>query len=79
MALSVIPSPTDGEKPSLADLVDTHSVNTVKSEWQWPGWIEFHNHSDLNPWYKLKVKKVINASYRIYDMVPGFGEVVKRY
>lgn len=79
MALRVIPSPTDGEKPSLAELIDTHSVNTVKAEWQGPGWIEFHNHSDVDPWYKLKVKTVVSASYRISDMILGFGRVVKRY
>lgn len=79
MALRVIPSPADGEKPSLAELIDTHSVNTVKAEWQGPGWIEFHNHSVVDPWYKLKVKTVVSASYRISDMILGFGRVVKRY
>jgi len=79
MALRLIPSPTDGEDPSLAELVETHTVNTVKAEWRGPGWVEYHNHSAVDPWYKLKVKEVVDATYRINDMVLGFGKVVKRY
>ncbi len=79
MSLRLIPSPVEGAKPSLAELIETHSVSTTKQQWSGPGWAEFHSHSQVDPWHKLKVKEVVNANYRIYDMVLGFGRVVRTY
>ena len=79
LALRLIPSPVEVAKPSLAELVETHSVNTLKEVWTGPGWVEFHSHSEVDPWHKLKVKEVVNASYRINDMILGFGRVVRTY
>lgn len=79
MALRVIPSPEEGAPPSLAELIDVHSTTTVKAHWQGPGWVEFHSHSDVDPWHRLPVKRVVAATYRINDMILGFGKVVRRY
>jgi|TARA_Y100000310_G_scaffold342703_1_gene447005 acetoacetate decarboxylase len=79
LSLRLIPSPVEGAKPSLAELVETHSVSTTKQAWTGPGWVEFHSHSQVDPWHKLKVKEVVNANYRIYDTVLGFGRVVRTY
>ena len=79
MGLRVIPSPEEDKPPSLAELVDVHSKTTIKAHWQGPGWVEFHNHSELDPWYRLEVKRIVSATYRINDMTLGFGRVVKSY
>lgn len=79
LALRVIPSPVEGAKPSLAELVETHSVSTTKQAWTGPGWVEFHSHSQVDPWHKLRVKEVVTANYRISDMTLGFGRVVRTY
>ena len=79
LSLRLIPSPVEGAKPSLAELVETHSVTTMKQSWSGPGWVEFHSHSQVDPWHKLKVKEVVAANYRINDMILGFGRVVRTY
>lgn len=80
MALRLIPSPVDGaSKPSIAELLRVHHVATVKEEWEGPGWVEYHTHSDVDPWHKLKVKEVVGATYRISDMILGLAEIVKTY
>ncbi len=79
MALRVIPSPEKDAKPSLAELVRIHTETTVREEWEGTGWLEFHTHSDVDPWHKLAVREVVDARYRVSDMVLGYGEIVKRY
>lgn len=79
MALRVIPSPEKDAAPSLAELIRIHTTNTVKEEWEGTGWLEFHTHSDLDPWHKLKVTDVVDVRYRVADMVLGYGEIIRRY
>lgn len=78
-ALRVIPNPAAGQRPSLAELVRVHTVTTLHEAWEGPGWAEFHCVSAVDPWHKLKVKEVVNAQYRISDMMLGHGEIAKTY
>lgn len=79
MALRVIPSPVEDAGPSLAELIQIHSVTTVKEEWEGTGWVEFYTHSAIDPWHKLKVNDVVDARYRVSDMTLGFGTVIKSW
>jgi len=80
LSLRVIPSPEEGAPPSLAELIEVPPRNNVPLEsWTGPGWAEYHSNSDLDPWHKLSVKQVLDASYRKYHMELGFGHVIKTY
>jgi acetoacetate decarboxylase len=79
MALRVIPAPEENGGPSLAQLIRTHTVTTVKEEWEGTGWVEFYTHSNVDPWHKLNVEEVVDARYRISDMTLGFGKVVRSW
>lgn len=79
LALRVIPSPGEGEAPSVAQLIEINSKMTVKEVWNGTGWAKFHSASTLDPWHKLDVKRVVSATYQIYDMVLGFGRNVQDY
>jgi acetoacetate decarboxylase len=77
MSLRLIPSSQEGEKPTVAELIETHSTTTQRDLWTGTGWITFHCRSNLDPWHLLSVKKILSANYSLYDMVLGFGRPVQ--
>jgi acetoacetate decarboxylase len=77
--LRVIPSPEEGAGPSVAELVQVPSKITILGAWQGPGWIHFETSSVIDPWYKLPVKQIVDATYYLYDHELGYGKVLKRY
>lgn len=79
LALRVIPGPGEGERASLAQLMEINSKMTVKEVWNGPGWAKFHSASAADPWHKLDVKRVVSSTLQIYDMVLGFGRSVQDY
>lgn len=79
LSLRVIPSPEANAPPSLAELIETDTQVTVHQSWTGPGWAEYHSESDLDPWHKLPIKKILGASYRVTDQVLGFGKAIKSY
>lgn len=79
VSLRVIPSPEEGAEPSVAQLVETPGNSTPIEAWTGTGWAQFHSTSLIDPWHKLEVREVLNASYRKYDMILGFGKIVKTY
>lgn len=79
LSLRVIPSPEEGAPPSLMELIETSSTSTTLEAWQGPGFVQYHSTSNLDPWHKIVVKKMLNATYRRYDMVLGYGKIIKRY
>ena len=80
LSLRIIPSPEEGGPPSLAELIEVPPRNNIPLEsWTGPGWAEFHSNSEVDPWHKLEVKQVLDASYRKYHMELGFGKVIKTY
>lgn len=79
LALRVIPDPGEGERPTIAQLVETNTKMSVKEVWTGPGWANYHSASSLDPWHRLDVKHVVSSTYQIYDMVLGFGRVVQEY
>jgi acetoacetate decarboxylase len=76
LSLRVIPSPVEGEKPSVAELIETHTARVDRDIWTGSGWITFHSQSTLDPWHRLSVNKVLSATYTLYDMTLGFGRPV---
>ena len=79
MSLRVIPSPEEGEEPSLMDLIEVPPNSTTKEAWQGPGFAQYNSTSTIDPWHRIAVKKPLMAVYRRYDMILDYGKVVKRY
>lgn len=77
--LRIIPGVEEESGPTAAELVTVPSKLTVHNAWQGPGWIHFGSFSDIDPWYKLPVKKILDATYYVYDQILGYGKVLKRY
>lgn len=79
LSLRVIPSPEEGAPPSIAELIEVPQNIEVLESWSGPGWAQFHSKSELDPWHKLSVKKVLDANYRIYHSILEYGKVIKKY
>ncbi|MBL7166274.1 MAG: acetoacetate decarboxylase family protein [Dehalococcoidales bacterium] len=79
MSLRVIPSPEEGEEPSLMDLVEVPPNSTTKEAWQGPGFAQYNSTSIIDPWHRIAIKKPLMAVYRRYDQILNYGKVVKRY
>ncbi len=79
LSLRVIPAPDGSTKPSLAELIEVPPEGTTLDAWIGPGSLQFNSTSDLDPWHRLGVKKLLVAAYRHYNSVLHLGKVVKRY
>lgn len=79
VCLKVIPSPEEGARPSVAELVEVRSKHTLLEVWQGPGWVQYDTLSGIDPWHKLSVKKVVDANYRIFHEELGYGQIIKKY
>jgi len=77
--LKIIPSPIEGEGPSIAQLVESGGSSNVTELWQGTGSIHFDMPSPIDPWHKLVVKRVIGSYFSKYDTVLTCGAVLKTY
>jgi acetoacetate decarboxylase len=80
ISLRVIPSPEEGKPPSLAQLVLTRMREGVVHEaWQGPAHLSFDARSELDPWHRLPVRRVLTAYYVRGDSTLPGGQVIKEY
>ena len=79
LSLRIIPSPEGNTKPSLAELVEVLTDNAPIEAYSGQGFLQFNSISDVDPWYKFHVKRLISAVYRRFDQILPFGKVIKRY
>jgi len=78
VSLRLIPSAEENGRPSCAELIETLAEVKVIEAWTGVGSIAFAESSRLDPWDRLPVKRVIQASYMLRDMTLGFGKVIDR-
>jgi len=76
VSLRLIPSPEENGRPSCAELIETTTEVKVIEAWTGVGSIAFAEGSRLDPWNRLTVKRVIQASYALSEMTLGFGKVI---
>jgi len=79
LSLRVIPSPDGSPEPSLAELIDVPPDSKLIEAYEGAGSLVYNSPSDIDPWHKLAVKRMISAVYRRNDMVLHPGKVIKRY
>lgn len=79
LSLRIIPSPErDAERPTCAELIEAEIDQNITQAWEGPGSLSFLDASTLDPWNCFPVKRVLSASYIVYDMTLGFGKVIDR-
>jgi len=79
VSLRIIPSPEErAERPTCAELIEVEGEQRPIEAWEATGSIAFAEHSTLDPWDRFPVKRVLSASYMVYDMTLGFGKVIDR-
>jgi acetoacetate decarboxylase len=78
VSFRLIPSAEENGRPVCADIVETHTEVKVHEAWTGIGSIAFAESSRLDPWNRLPVKRVIQASYVLSEMTLGFGKVIDR-
>ncbi len=76
VSLRLIPSAEENGRPSCAELIETTTEVKVIEAWTGIGSIAFAEGSRLDPWNRLPVKRVIQASYAVSEMTLGFGKVI---
>ena len=79
LALRVIPNAEDSAQPSIAELVETKMLTTVKEAWTGLGSLEFGPPSEADPWSALPVRTLLGASHAVLDFELPVGRVIKRY
>jgi acetoacetate decarboxylase len=79
LALRVIPNAEGSGQPSIAELVETKMLTTVKEAWTGVGSLEFGPPSEADPWSALPVQKLLGASHAVLDFEMPAGCVLKRY
>ena len=78
VSFRLIPSAEEGGRPVCAEIIETHTEVKVHEAWTGTGSIAFAESSRLDPWNRLPVKRVIQASYVLSEMTLGFGKVIDR-
>jgi len=61
------------------ELIEVPPQSTTIEAWQGPGSLQFDSSSDLDPWHRIEVRRMLTAIYRRYDFVLDYGKVIKRY
>ena len=79
LSLRVLPSQRADGAPESAQLVETRTTQTVHSQWRGRGSVSFGAVSDMDPWSRLPVMKLLGGVHRQYDMVLPLGRVVREY
>ncbi|WP_229660276.1 acetoacetate decarboxylase family protein, partial [Croceicoccus pelagius] len=80
LGFRVIPNPEDPSTFSLAELLINTLRVTTTAAWAGQGSLLFNDPSDLDPWYKLPVRKVISSVFTVSDVDTGErAKIVKRY
>ena len=77
-SLRLIPSAEENGRPSCAEIIETFSEVKVHEAWTGIGSIAFAESSRLDPWNRLPVKRILQASYTRSEMTLGFGKVIDR-
>jgi len=79
LSLRVIPAAdANAERPLCAEIIETATEVKTHEAWEGTGSVAFAENSILDPWGRFPVKRVLSATYAVYDMVLPAGRVIDR-
>jgi acetoacetate decarboxylase len=78
LTLRTIPSPEKDTDHSLVELIETNSILSSVEMWSGTGSCHFPEISVFDPWHKLPVKKMLETTYMVTDIVLTGSRVVAR-
>ena len=61
------------------ELMETPPSGTTKDAWTGTGYPEFNSPSEVDPWHRFAVRRLLRSVYMRGDMVLPFGRIVKWY
>lgn len=80
LSLRVIPSVEEGMPPALAQLIEVRNQDwQTREAWSGSATLHYDTASELDPWYRLPVRKMLGAVYSRYDFVLPHGRVLHTY
>jgi acetoacetate decarboxylase len=80
LSLRVIPSPEEGQPPSVAELIQVANADRHTHEaWTGPATLRYEASSTLDPWHALPVKEITAGVYSRYDFTLPHGRILRRY
>ena len=84
VSLKMIPCATDSSKPALAQLIGSElglvphmGSNGVPDLWTGPGSVHYDTPSEIDPWYRLPVRKVVGCYSGVFDAMLGHGTILR--
>jgi acetoacetate decarboxylase len=78
-SLRFIPSADEhAERPTCAEIVETVVDQQFTEVWEGTGSVSFPQQSAFDPWGRYPIKRIVGASYNVYDMTLPFGRVIDR-
>lgn len=79
VSLRVIPAAeANAERPACAEIIETVTETKLIEAWEGTGSVAFAESSVLDPWGRFPVRRVVAATYQVYDMVLPCGRVIDR-
>lgn len=79
VSLRVIPAAETGaERPLCAEIIETVTETKTHEAWEGTGSVALAENSVLDPWSRFPVKRLVGATYTVYDMVLPCGRVIDR-
>jgi len=79
LSLRTIPSPEAGVSHSLVELIQTDAVLTPMELWEGSGGCNLFETSVLDPWHRIPVKKMLNATCLVTDVTLPEAKVLERF
>lgn len=77
LVLRAIPSPEENKVHSLLELVKVDYVMDKGTMSNCTGSCRFTGESELDPWHKLPMRKMLLCSHMAFDGVLGYGQVIE--
>jgi acetoacetate decarboxylase len=86
VTLKIVPSPEEGAPPEVCELVmipfDVRPILGCDGKvegFSGPGNVTFDSPSDIDPWYRLPVRRMVSAAWWRANGVLSWGKVIRRY
>ncbi len=83
VSLKMFPCATDNPRPALAQLIGSELAlvphlgsNGIPDIWTGPGSIHYDTPSEVDPWYRLPVRRIVGCYSGRFDAVLGHGRIL---